>query len=230
MNKIFDESFLTLLENKLETVLATNKTIQRKDLCKELSMDESYIDIISFAALNVLEDYEIIPGRFGGIAKKGTKGNKDATKTRNSKLTDEFMTNLKSALETLCADNKRHHRDEIAQAMGIPGDDTERLISAAIKSNLLPEYKSVRGKWGGVQLKQEENKVSTEEVSTEEVSDSQQLDDEVLVESNEDNEAVELFSQDEPEEDDYDLSDLDEEVRQIIMQQDAKIKQKEIVL
>ncbi len=221
INNVFNTTFMDKLKESLDASLAEKKTISRKDICDNLEINEIYTDIISFIVKNkVLDGFEIIPGRYGGIAKFGTKGTKPVKKEKKAKakLTDEFVAALRETLSELCADGSKHFRNAVVIAMGGTEDDgTDKLISDAFKSGKLPEYKMVQGRYGGISLvKTEDNEIKAANDNGEE---------QAIIEDNS-GDLSGIFDSDEDDDEDsmdlsgYDLDELDKEVRRTLIDQE----------
>jgi hypothetical protein len=127
----------------------------------------------ALVGLNVITGFEGRKGPGGGIGKAGEKRVSATPKDANGKKTtravefpEGFLAKLVETVETLCIGTEAGSikaeggdlvtigcsvpRRDIAKAMGLPGSDTEVLISNALNSGNLPGFASKRGVGGGI--------------------------------------------------------------------------------
>lgn len=120
--------------------------------------------------LDVIQGFGTRKGPQGGIGRLGEKRSpsKDSDKktSKNVEFPDGFLDNLVTTVNSVCIGSVAGTlklgetilatvgttvpRRDIAKAMGLPGSDTEVLISAALASGKLPGFASKRGANGGI--------------------------------------------------------------------------------
>ena len=139
--------------------LAADASAEDKEAAKEAQARKLAIEAVvgSLITLDVIEGFETRKGPGGGIGKLGERRAPSAKEpgkkgTRNVEFPEGFIDNLSNTLNTLCVDGKCVPRRDVASSMGMPGSDTEALISAALAENgpLAADYKTRRGVGGGI--------------------------------------------------------------------------------
>lgn len=137
-----DSSFAESAKQMLESSIPPNSfdTITRKALCQKMEMAECDGDIFSkMLRLDLLPEFESRGGN--GIGRKNVEKPKPSAKFGGQEFADKVIETLKEHIKT------RQHamtRRQLAEAMGIPGGDTETAISAVFKDKLIVGYKLAR--------------------------------------------------------------------------------------
>lgn len=172
INQIFAPSFITIVQDLLDQKCVSGAAVTRSDLCRylDLSVPDSgdpkkneHLALVldgvvgSLITLDVIPGFESRKGPGGGIGRVGEKRapvakEKEVSTVKEATYPEGFLSRLESTLNTMCVDAKCFRRKDIAQQMGMPGSDTEALISSAIKdlSGLGARFESQRGIGGGV--------------------------------------------------------------------------------
>jgi hypothetical protein len=170
-NSIFSDSFLANLSSVLETSCADNKSVSSSVVCAALELPSDLKHTIGIAVnMGLVPNFKVSAGR--GIYKDTPE---DATATTNpkvkknarlkratddkaepqqakaSKLTEEFLTLLRTTLEDLCASSDRPvPRKLVSEAMNMAGIKTELMISEALKLDSFSDFKIRPGRAGGI--------------------------------------------------------------------------------
>lgn len=172
IREVFDSGFIGTVTDTLNTKCVEGETLTRAALCHELGLTEPLAEDASKEAkahnmaveavvgalitLDVIEGFETRKGPGGGIGKVGERrspGAKEPGKKGNRvvEFPEGFIDNLSTTLDTLCVDGKCVPRRDVAAAMGMPGSDTEALISAAlVPGGLVAGFETRRGVGGGI--------------------------------------------------------------------------------
>ena len=178
IQNLFNNDAVSNIQTFLEKHCVDGRNITRNHLAAELQLLKHPVEgevaeakesrerynttvesiISSMVALEVLSGYTINKGAGGGIGKVGAaKPPKDKTiKTPPRVITNfpaGFLDGARDALEMLIPTNDfktRVTRSKVAAAMGVPGSETETLLSHAIRQGEFPGVVTFRGVGGGV--------------------------------------------------------------------------------
>lgn len=159
---IFSVDFVSTVTAKLDEVCVNGRRITRGNLLRALDVeaDDKHrpgleATLGTAVSLGVFPGYDNAPGLEGGIGKVGVKAPKAAKQgPKPVTFADGFIDNLTETLNKVLVGNAAMPRRDIAAAMGVPGSDTELLISAALRQGRLPNFESTPGAKGGVRRKQ----------------------------------------------------------------------------
>lgn len=137
-----DSSFAEAANQLLDSSIPPNSfdTITRKALCQKMELEECDGDIFSkMLRLDLLPEFES-RGR-NGIGRKNVEKPKPSAKFGGQEFADKMRETLQQNVKT-----KQHSmtRRQLAEAMGMPGGETEAAISAVFKDKLILEYKLAR--------------------------------------------------------------------------------------
>lgn len=153
---IFNPTFVTRVINALneECPKDSGKRITRTDLASKLGLQKEFESTLgAMIKYNMIDGWSTFKGVNGGIGRVGEKpAKKHNSSTMN--VTEEFIDRVNQTLSKLVVSGGSPvSRRDIAQALGEPGNKTEALISAALKTEPLNQvYTTKRGKGGGVIL------------------------------------------------------------------------------
>lgn len=151
---IFTNDFINQTKIILKNNVTNHKTFFKKDLVKELGFNifdkKEYnigIKVVTLMFdLNYLPDWQLIPGKFGGIAPKDF-----AQSNTNKSISVEFLKKLFKILNENCSENPIP-RKKIAELMNLPISNKEAcgLITKCLQKNYIIGFKGKIGKNGGI--------------------------------------------------------------------------------
>lgn len=151
MTKIFTNEFVEQIKAILdEKCQPGGPIVTRKDICEAMGLDTDHANLISLVLNNgYLEGYGLTKGRYGGAYRDADRAAKKALGNQVN-LSDEFKTQLRTALQQHCTPEAKLSRKEVAELMGSPDSATETKISAALKLDEFSDYRIARG--AGIRL------------------------------------------------------------------------------
>lgn len=154
-NSVFNQSFVTVVQDKLTEVCVNGQAITRSKLCEALELDSTFEPcLVALIELNLIPGYDLRKGR--GIGKTGESSQKKITSSTSGTqpvLKDNFVALLRSTLESIVPTDGKTcvSREDIATAMGDTSLKNQNMISAAIKQDSFKnEFSSRAGRNGGI--------------------------------------------------------------------------------
>lgn len=149
MIKIFSSSFINNIVSALEEKcpVNSNSSITRKELCSLISIPQEDDFIISYIfKKNLIENFEMTVGVYGGIKRKGTIVSKN--------INQDFINKVSIALDKLVPyglQQKGISRTLIAKEVGVSGSKYENRITEILKMEpFVNIYFSKKGILGGI--------------------------------------------------------------------------------
>jgi len=180
---IFSQTFVNRVIDTLkeECPEGAGKRITRTSLASKLGLQKEFESTLgAMIKYNMLEGWSSFKGVNGGIGRVGEKPTSKSSSSSTLSVPQEFIDRVGEVLSHLVVSGgKPVPCREIAKALGEPGSKTERLVSAALKTEALSElYTSKRGKGGGIFLAADKDKDKKPVVATSSFDDSNSEDSE----------------------------------------------------